>query len=454
MKNPFQWAYDAVFPKNKRQAPTGILRSEDAELQTGHRRLLVSSTRDLHRNFSLAAWMIRRHLDYVSTFSFQSKTGGAVDDQLERLMRWWSNPANCDATGRMSLQKLVRLGEMRRVIDGDLLFVKLSDGTIQAVEGDRLRDEGMPAEVRRDGDTWVQGVKLDKYGGHAGYAVYKRNSSGSSFIFERVVPARNAYHFAYLDRFDQVRGISPLAAAVNTLRDVYEGFDYALAKMKISQLFGLKITRKADDALGEPTEGDSDGYSVNFGNGPQVLDMDPGDDAQFLESATPSDQFQNFSQTMISVALKSLDIPYSFYAENFTNYSGARQALLQYELSAKIKRQDVIALLDHLTAWRIGLWVQDGVLPAGNYRWDWVPQGISWIDPMSEVQANVLAVDRNMTSLTRVLREQGLDFYEVVDERADELAYLASKGVPVMPAIVQQVVSDQPQKTPEAANAN
>ena len=74
---------------------------------------------------------------------------------------------------------------------------------------------------------------------------------------------------------------------------------------------------------------------------------DPGDRAEFLESKSPSTEFQAFSQVMVSVALKALDIPYSFYAENFTNYSGARQALLQYEQSAKIKRMDLQALLDH-----------------------------------------------------------------------------------------------------------
>ena len=68
---------------------------------------------------------------------------------------------------------------------------------------------------------------------------------------------------------------------------------------------------------------------------------------------------------------------------------GARQALLQYELSAKIKRADVQALLDHLTAWRVGLWIQDGVLDADirDIRWTWIPNGIGWIDPLKEIDA-------------------------------------------------------------------
>lgn len=134
---------------------------------------------------------------------------------------------------------------------------------------------------------------------------------------------------------------------------------------------------------------------------------------------------------MIAVALKALDIPYSFYAENFTNYSGARQALLQYELSAKIKREDVVAMLDHLTNWRIKMWIADGVLPEANYRWEWIPRGVSWIDPLKEINANIAAISSRITSRTRILREQGIDFYDLADELKAEESYFEKIGLPM-----------------------
>jgi len=74
----YLFGYDAVESKNRRQAPTGRLRSEDKELLPHQRRKLTSASRDIHRNFTIAAWAIRKHLDYVSTFSFQSRTGSAA----------------------------------------------------------------------------------------------------------------------------------------------------------------------------------------------------------------------------------------------------------------------------------------------------------------------------------------------------------------------------------------
>ncbi len=45
-------------------------------------RLKTCSTH--RRNFTIAGWMIRKHLDYTSTFAFQARTGmPEVDEQME-----------------------------------------------------------------------------------------------------------------------------------------------------------------------------------------------------------------------------------------------------------------------------------------------------------------------------------------------------------------------------------
>jgi capsid protein len=361
-------AYDATIPSPKRKVPPGLLQSEDRELLQEHRRKLISGTRDIRRNFAIAAWMVRRHLDYVSTFSFQAKTGNtALDDRLEKLIANRSRPENCDATGRHPLPRMIRMAEASRVIDGDIGLLKLFDGRIQAIEGDRIRTPiGTPDGYwippatgnPKLATAWIQGIHIKRSGEPIEAAIFNRGLTANLFILDRYVPIRNIYLHQNLDRFDQVRGISPLAAAYNTLRDTYECFDYALAKMKLSQLFGLAFYREASEPFsntapytsGESTDiSESDdantdttaGYKVDFGKSPMVFDLDDGDRAEFLESKNPSTEFQQFTETTIAVALKALDIPYSFYSENFTNYSGSRLAYLQYEQSAENKRADV-----------------------------------------------------------------------------------------------------------------
>jgi capsid protein len=432
--------YDAVNAKNKRQAPTGILRTEDQELTPDERRKLLSAARDINRNFALAAWMVRKHLDYVSTFTFQAKTGNErIDTLLEKFVRGWSHKRRCDVAGRHGLARLVRLLEARRTLDGDAFLVRIADGRLQALEGDRIRTPtgGLPPGVKRGELT--HGVLLDQFGGARAYCLCRRGRAsdmqpgGGEFHFERLLSAENVWQHAYFDRIDQVRGISPVASAVNTLRDTYEGFDYALAKMKVSQLFGLALFREKDDQVGEVEESDDGKLTVDFGRGPVLFDLDQNDKAEFLESKSPSFEFQAWAQVMLGVALKALDIPYSFYAENFTNFSGQRQAWIQYDLSARNKRADNRDLLDEVTAWRVRLAIEDGELPDFDVEampWEWISVGVPWIDPLKEVQADVQAIGAGLSSRTRVLRERGLDFYEVADELKAEQEYLEKLGLP------------------------
>ena len=88
-----RFAYDATVDKHRRQPPPSSTKDEDLILKPADRRKLVAQSRDIHRNFTIAGWMIRKHLDYTSTFAFQDRTGSKeLDDQIEELFAWWMRP--------------------------------------------------------------------------------------------------------------------------------------------------------------------------------------------------------------------------------------------------------------------------------------------------------------------------------------------------------------------------
>lgn len=471
-----KWAYHAVTSQNKRATPTGILRSEDAELNRAERAKLVSGARDLRRNFTLIGWMVRKHMDYVSTFTFQAKgTDDVKNAKIEAFVAKWSKKENFDIAKRHTLSRFIRLAEQRRVIDGDVFILKLSNGRVQAIEGDRIAMPfgGIPAaEIL--GEV-IHGVVVDGPGAATAYVLCKRTGGtpfgqgGSGLAFEDLLDADDVFHHAYWDGFDQTRGISPLAGAYNSATDLYEGFDYALAKLKVSQLLSLVVYREAAESMGDVREDSSDPdappkYSVPFGKAPFKMELDPGDRAEFLESKSPSIEFQQFTESMVSLVLKGLDLPYSFFDESFSNYSGSRQALLQYEQSAENRRQENRDLLDDLTAWRLKMAIEaedpdlEGIT-LDDLRWEWVSSALPWIDPMKEVSANSAAVDRGFTSTPRVCKEQGFDAFEVAKEQADhELKvrnYRVSIGLPPVvasnPVTYTEIVAGQDSSKANAA---
>ena len=458
------FAVDALEDKGRRKSPQLLLRSEDDDIGTVTRRgQLITLGRDIRRNYSIAKWAIGKHLDYVSSFSFQAKSGnGVLDKRLDELVNYASRPGKFEVTKRHGLRRYLRLAEASRTVEGDMLNVFLGNGMMQGIEADRVRTPisygsmdvtPIDPEILR---RMRQGVVIGPSGEAEQFAVSRRGPAvwsgpdlvfpANLFTFERLVPAKNAHLLAYYERLDQVRGTSPIMSAINTFRDTYENFDYATAKAKVSQLFALAILRKSATSLNPAPTANGERMEIDFNRGPILLDLDPDEDAKVVESGQPSDQWQSFMNMLVASALASLDIPYCFYDATKTNYSQYRGAALQYEQSAQQKRDDLREFLNRWTAWRLGMFAFYGVLdlPAGmniqDLKWDWVSTGVPWIDPLKEVQADGLAVDRGFDSTVNICRSMGRDAYALAEEQSAYEKYRTGLGLcPPVPAAPMQL---------------
>jgi len=428
------FGYDATVSTTRRRSPKSDVKSEDDHLNASERRKLISTTRDLRRNFALTAWMIRKHLDFVATHTFQSVNRiKELDNQIENLMKWWGQKRNFDISKKHSLRRFTRLAEAGRTVDGDFFIWKSRRGYVSGIESDRIANASGTGLSANEFRKYNRGIRKSASGEHISYMLNDRIHGGGSLKFSKILSARDTIQFAYWDRIDQDRGISPMASGINSSQDVNESIIYALARAKVAQLFAFAMKRQSADSAGEVEGGtdaddneDKSAFTIDFGKGPVILDLGPDDEAKFLETNLHLEDFKTFLIAVISLALKSLDIPYSFYDESFTNYSGARQALLLYFQSAAEKQKDVQELLDELTYWRLTLWVIDGIitLPPGmtvaDLIWEWRPTGIPWIDPLKEVKGDNEAVEGVLTSRQRIARRSGNDFWEILAERAEE----------------------------------
>lgn len=428
--------YDAVETAERRKPASGSLNSADAVLPVGKRKKLQGGTRDLHRNFVLASWMVRQHLNFVTTFDFQADTGDSkLDEQLEAIVADDSKPGRNDAAGRLTLRRMLRFAESRAVIDGDVGLLKIRTGQAQGIESDCIRN---PDDINGDErEEWTNGVRITRAGGaFRSFGLWSRGRGGKGYDWQRRVQADRMHLHGYFDRFDQVRGISPLAGALNTIRDGYEFVDHALVRMKLENFFGLKITRKASDQLADiyqtsgTTSDDEDStdvldaddhgtYDIDFGQGPVMLDMDEGDDADFLHSANPSAESQKFFSFSILLALKALDIPLALFDETQGKFHGNRAGWMLYERSCLDRREACQETLDHLTRWRLRLAILSGrlTLPANMTAstipgLSWTPRGMKWWRPLEELKAGILAIRGGLTNPYQWCAEYGTGGFE------------------------------------------
>lgn len=444
--------YDAIEPKGRRRPPSGNNQSEDLVLTQRRRELVASQAKDLHRNYAVARFMIDQHLDYNTEFDCFSSAGdkyGSFDDDFQQWLTEVSKKERFDASGRHSRQSYLRLQECRCVLDGDLGSLQITDGTLQAIESDLIRN---PSE--RGKAKWENGLKLGPADRVLAYAVADRVGRGYSPT--REIPAHRLYLKAAFDRFSQGRGISPFTSSHNSLQDLYEGSDYTLAKMKAESLFAMAIFRDAalsaapfeeTTATNAATQSPKKKYEVDFGRGPVILDLEPGDDAKFLTSNSPGGNVREFLAFTIMVAMKSLGMPYSFFDGSQSNFFGRRADWLQYERHCIPVRRSNSEWLSWWTAWRVQLAVQDKELrlPRGlelrRPWWEWVPLGMPWWQPEKEIGGDRAAIESGLDSPRRVCRARGKgDFRKIVREISEDKAYAQSLGVSLSWAPIPVIV--------------
>jgi len=385
--------------------------------------------------------------------NFQPNSGDeATDNALRDFYNFASKKEQFDISGRYDLNTFMRMVESSAVVDGDIYCVRQRGGYLQAIESDRIKQPTFLAE--RDGvtpsngsqssplDGWVQGVKIDVTGRHKQYAIWRR--AENNYEFERNVSASKVIPMGFWDRFDQTRGISPLASVIDTIMDLNESYDYALAKAKVAQLFALSITREATFGLGDDDQdGNSDpDRTVSFDKGPQILDLDAGESANFLSTATPEANTQNFWKDMISLTLKSLNIPYSFWDEGYTNFNGSRTALILYLRSCQKDRERQVAFRNDWFAWRLKVGILKGEvqLPASfeidPKNWMWVPDGLRYWNAKQEAEADIVLVDNMLRTRTEIRRERyGDEWADVVTKLAEEKALIEELGLAGSPDV-------------------
>lgn len=386
---PFTFGYNAVEDKGRRQSPKTTVYREDEILTKYNRNKLQATSQDQMRNHSLVAWMVRKHLDYVSKFHVSFRTDKpALDNLVNRIFRWHGAPRNLDYMGRFGRDEMFRLFELEKVLAGDAALIKLQDLKLQALESDLIcKGSGAPENVNDSG------LVVDDKGRVQSYCVCERQPNGSKPKYDHLEPISAVIFDGYWTRFSsQFRGVSPLSTAINTVQDIHEAFEFNLIKAKMHALFGVAITREPENTgdmgyssgsskvtawvaqdwtwtagdycsyLGkiyicneDNTTTSSSVFATDLSAGywtedttatatkldPRsinMLDLNPGEDVKILESGTPSAEFVEGSYLFIQIAMLALDIPITSFDSRRSSFSARIADLNEYEVSSDSKR--------------------------------------------------------------------------------------------------------------------
>lgn len=445
--------YDAINAKGRRRtASVNARRPEDKLLDQNRRDKLDANAYDLYRNLVTLRWMVRQTLNFCCTFDVQYQT---ADPGLNRALRERMDLAckkdQIHYVGRMNWDEIRRTQESGKITTGDAFLIPLREGTLQPMEGTYCRN---PQDTQYGG-RWCNGALLNKRDRVLAWNFRTEPLHGLSGVkVDRQVPAYNVWqHVQHDHRSNGVRGLAEIVSVINGLRDVGEGFDLNLLKLKVEALLGVHIKRRQGEfeELGEtvtpageePDDDDStkDDLHLNFGDGPVVIDREDIEDVKLLMSSSPPQSSQEFLKLCMMVGLMALDLPYNFMDSSVANFFGNQAAWILYERSCKCRRDNQLELHQRMSNWRHWQWflpeslggTGEFTLPRGvddinRLPYIWIPRGIPWWRPGEQIQADLQCVAVGWKTNQDICDERGLGNYEdnlrrMAEERAMQSRY-------------------------------
>lgn len=422
---------------------------------------LLSDARRLYSN-DVIGGAIRDIADYSVGSGFIPQYKGPDStwgDEAETWLREWMKVC-CVAGPTFDFQTLLCLGSISIDRDGDfgILYTYASGGypQVQFIPSHRIANRDTPSED----SEWKDGVRRNRYGRPAAY-----NILGKTKDEDRIIPA-SGMDLVYAPEFyDQGRGVTALAHAINIFRDVAEvnRFEMAAIKLSGSQAFTVhneagqaprrvQIVKRSGEqseaAAGVPYERINSGEVTYFKAG-------TGSKIEVVDHNRPSPPVINFLESRYRAAFTGLQWPYEF-AWDSSKIGGVNSRMVVSKANRKInKRQQQLTRPAKRMIWHaLVTAMQNGDLPQTDnwYQWGFQYSRELTTDTGYAEEANRKNYESGFDTMTRIAGGNGEDFddqetqrWAEVDRRKAEAEKRGYKYVP--PWCVQP--KDNPAETPD-----
>jgi len=383
----------------------------------------------------------------------------ALRDRVQRLWLAWTDEADADGlTDFYGLQAMVA----REMFVAGECFVRLrprrsEDGLTVPLQLQLLQSEMLPfekTETAANGNRIRCGIEFDAIGRRVAYHFRRRHPGDSTDQRVAVpdtvrVPAEDVLHVYRPIDAGQIRGLPHVAPAMVRLFLLDQYDDAELDRKKTAAMFAGFITKTApeDPMMGEGAA-DLDGAAIASLEPGTMQVLLPGEDVKFSSPADVGGGYEAFQYRTLLAVSASLGLPYHLVTGDVrqANYSSLRAELVEFRRRIGQLQHGVIVHQFCRPIW--ARWLEAAVLSGalvlpgnasatGLFRAvQWIPPRWDWVDPLKDIQAQVLAMEAGITSRRKVVEATGYDVEEVDRENAADarraadlhLSYRVSPG--------------------------
>jgi lambda family phage portal protein len=372
----------------------------------------------------------------------------AVNQYLEERFQEWCEAGNCTVDGRMSFVNVLSNWAKTVPQDGEWLarMVPFRGNrfgfALQILDTDQLDHEFDRAPGNGLNEIRM-GVEIDPWSRPVNYWIWDHHPSEYTARGRerKPLPAEQVLHYFRAARAGQTRAVTWFAPALFKLHNI-KGYEEAeiIAARIASAKGGFFITQP--EASPDPNAPNAATQAqVNFEVEPGRFDrLPPGWTFSQWDPQHPTTAFKDFHKAMIRGVAGGLGVSYVSLANDLegVNFSSIRAGLLNERDAWRSLQYDAVR---HICVRVYREWLRWSLttgalrLPDMNpARWRahrWQPRGWPWVDPEKDIESQLRGVDAGVNSLTRICGELGLDFEEILIERALEIQLAKELGVPI-----------------------
>lgn len=429
--------------------------SADAEIKTA-RKTTIARSREQERNNEYAVRFFKLLDNNVLgsggiglQMKIQDPNGDfdtTANDMIEDAWADQCKPKNFTASGDMSKRLAERLilrsaardsGALVRILRGDpRRNVPNARGyAIQLLEIDQL-DHDYDG-VTPSGNQIRMGVEFDQWRRPIAYHIFN-NHPGDFFQMAAKqrdrISAADLIHVFLPTRIGQSVGIPWITPVLLPLKMLagYEEAELIAAREAACKGYAIE-NEMPPDFHGEQT--DSRGNPLQDMEPGMGLDLSPGQKYVPINPLHPTEAFGHFVKSKLRGIASGLGVSYNSLASDLegVNYSSIRAGVLEEREEWKAVQEWFIESFENKlfedwleTQLAFGLIKSpNGIaLPASKFdkfnKPQWKPRRWPWVDPLKDMQANVLATEKGFASKTDIVSEDGKDIEDVFKQLKEE----------------------------------
>lgn len=358
---------------------------------------------------------------------------------------------NFEVTGKLSGVAALSVLITAAARDGELLYRVIRGRKfgefgfqIQLLDVARIAT-GLNRERTAGTNAVVMGVELDAFGRPVALHLYLSSTlSGTLSRQVERIPASEIRHAFLAEDAEQTRGIPWAHAAMRRLHDLNGYREAAVIASRIgASKMGFFFAKDGDPSAVS---------SGKDGAGEFLTDVAPGEfgvlpagyDFKEFDPSYPHDQFEAFNKAILRGVSSGLGVSYNTMANDLegVNFSSIRAGVLdERDEWTAIQEwfKDAVVRPIYEEWLEVALLAGKLVMPNGSAlpaaklekfkEHVWQMRRWAWVDPMKDIEAGALAIEKRLASPQQIAAQSGRDVEDILDDIAAFEALAAEKKV-------------------------